>query len=94
MGRETPVFLGTEKLARKLDAAVVFLKIRKIKRGRYEVEIELICESPEGLPPYEITNRHVRVLEDLIREEPSLWLWSHRRWKHSYENYKQEHGPQ
>ena len=92
MGRDTPVFLGTEKLARKLDAAVVFLKIRKIKRGRYEVEIELICESPAGLPPYEITNRHVQILENLIREEPSLWLWSHRRWKHSYEKYKQEHG--
>ena len=92
MGRDTPVFLGTEKLARKLDAAVVFLKIRKIKRGRYEVEIELVCESPEGLPPYEITNRHVQILENLIHEEPSLWLWSHRRWKHSYEKYKQEHG--
>lgn len=92
MGRDTPVFLGTEKLARKLDAAVVFLKIRKIKRGRYEMEIEVICESPEGLPPYEITNRHVQILENLIREEPSLWLWSHRRWKHSYEKYRQEHG--
>jgi KDO2-lipid IV(A) lauroyltransferase len=94
MGRDTPVFLGTEKLARKLDAAVVFLKIRKIKRGRYEVEIELVCESPEGLPPYEITNRHVQILENLIHEEPSLWLWSHRRWKHSFEKYKQEHGLQ
>lgn len=94
MGRDTPMFLGTEKLARKLDAAVVFLKIRKVKRGRYEMEAELICESPEGLPPYEITERHVRILEELIREEPSWWLWSHRRWKHSYEQYKQEHGQQ
>lgn len=82
MGRDTPMFLGTEKLARKLDAAVVFLKIRKLKRGRYEVETELICEGPEGLKPFEITNRHVHILEDLIREEPAYWLWSHRRWKH------------
>lgn len=92
MGRDTPMFLGTEKLARKLDAAVVFLKFRKLKRGRYEVETELICEGPEGLKPYEITERHVRILEELIREEPSYWLWSHKRWKHSYEKYKQEHG--
>lgn len=90
MGRDTPMFLGTEKLARKLDAAVVFLKFRKLKRGRYEVEIELICESPEGLNPYEITERHVRILEELIRKEPAYWLWSHRRWKHSYEKFKQE----
>ena len=92
MGRDTPMFLGTEKLARKLDAAVVFLKIRKLKRGRYEVEAELICESPKGLEPFEITNGHVAILEDLIREEPAYWLWSHQRWKHSYERYKQEHG--
>ncbi len=92
MGRDTPMFLGTEKLARKLDAAVVFLKIRKLKRGRYEMEAELICESPKGLKPFEITNRHAAILEDLIREEPAYWLWSHKRWKHSYEKYKQEHG--
>lgn len=92
LGRDTPMFLGTEKLARKLDAAVVFLKIRKLRRGRYEMEAELICESPEGLEPFEITNRHVRILEDLILEEPAYWLWSHKRWKHSYEKYKLEHG--
>jgi KDO2-lipid IV(A) lauroyltransferase len=94
MGRDTPMFLGTEKLARKLDAAVVFLKIRKLKRGRYEMEAELICESPEDLEPFEITNRHVAILEDLIREEPAYWLWSHKRWKHSYERFLQEHGEQ
>lgn len=90
MGRDTPMYLGTEKMARKLDAAVVFLEMRKVKRGRYEVEAHLICESPEGLNPYEITDRHVRILEDLIREEPAYWLWSHRRWKHSYERFKAE----
>jgi KDO2-lipid IV(A) lauroyltransferase len=94
MGRDTPVFLGTEKLAGKLDAAVVFLKIRKAKRGRYEMEVQLICEGPEGLNPHEITDRHVHILEDLIIEEPAYWLWSHKRWKHSYEKYIQEHGEQ
>jgi KDO2-lipid IV(A) lauroyltransferase len=92
MGQDTPMFLGTEKLARKLDAAVVFLKIRKVKRGRYEMETELICEGPEGMKTFEITERHVNILEDLIREEPAYWLWSHKRWKHSYEKYMKEHG--
>ena len=90
MGLDTPLYLGTEKLARKLDAAVVFLKVRKVKRGRYEVEIELISEDPNSLEPFELTNRHVRILEELIREEPQYWLWSHRRWKHSYERYLAE----
>jgi KDO2-lipid IV(A) lauroyltransferase len=94
MGSKTPIFLGTEKLATKLDAAVVFLKIRKLKRGRYEMEAQLICEEPEGLKPYEITDCHVQILQDLIKEEPAYWLWSHKRWKHSYEKYIQEHGEQ
>jgi KDO2-lipid IV(A) lauroyltransferase len=87
MGLDTPHYLGTEKLARKLDAAVVFLKILKVKRGRYEVEIELICENPNELAPYEITNRHVQILENLVREQPENWLWSHKRWKHDLKQF-------
>lgn len=87
MGLDTPLYLGTEKLARKLDAAVVFLKILKVKRGRYEVEIELICENPNELAPYEITNRHVQILENLVREQPAYWLWSHKRWKHDLKQF-------
>ncbi len=92
LGMDTPLFLGTEKLARKLDAAVVFVKTRKVKRGKYELEIVPICEDPSGLKPYEITEKHVRILEKLIREAPEFWLWSHRRWKHSIEKYRQKHG--
>ena len=92
MGLDTPLFLGTEKLARKLDAAVVFLKIRKVRRGQYEMEVEPITQDPISLKPYEITEAHVRILENLIREDPGLWLWSHRRWKHSIEQYRSEHG--
>jgi len=84
---DTPVYLGTEKLARKMDAAVVFIKIRKKSRGRYEVEFELICKEPNLLEPHAITDAHVKILEDLIREEPAYWLWSHKRWKHSYERF-------
>jgi KDO2-lipid IV(A) lauroyltransferase len=87
MGQDTPLYLGTEKLARKFDAAVVFLKNRKVRRGRYETEVELVCENPGELEPYEITNRHVKILEEMIRESPEFWLWSHRRWKHSYEDF-------
>lgn len=83
LGIDTPLYLGTEKLSRKLDAAVIFLKIRKVRRGYYEVEYEMICEDPPAMEPYQITEKHVRVLEDLIREKPELWLWSHRRWKYS-----------
>jgi KDO2-lipid IV(A) lauroyltransferase len=33
--------------------------------------------------PYAITEKHVRMLEDFIKEAPEYWLWSHRRWKYT-----------
>jgi KDO2-lipid IV(A) lauroyltransferase len=90
MGRDTPVYLGTEKLARKMNAVVVFFKNYKVKRGHYEVELEVICEDPSTMDDHSITDAHVKILENLIREAPEHWLWSHRRWKHSYERYQQE----
>jgi KDO2-lipid IV(A) lauroyltransferase len=88
--QDTPLYLGTEKLARKLDAAVVFFRIRKIRRGRYEMEVVPLCVDPSGMKPYEITEAHVRILEEQIRETPEFWLWSHRRWKHSKEKWLEE----
>lgn len=87
LGLDTPMYLGPEKLAKKLNAAVVFLKIRKIRLGHYKTETELICEEPGELENHGITESHVRILEKMIREAPQYWLWSHRRWKHSYEKY-------
>lgn len=83
LGMDTPLYLGVEKLSRKLDTAVIFIKVRKVRRGHYEVEYELVCEDPSSMQPYQITESHVRILENLIREKPELWLWSHRRWKYT-----------
>jgi len=30
----------------------------------------------------ELTKRHVKTLENAIREHPELWVWQHKRWKH------------
>ena len=55
--------------------------MKKIKRGFYEVEIIDITGKPIETAPNEITEKHVRLLEETILEEPAYWLWSHRRWK-------------
>lgn len=91
LSQDTPMYLGTEKLAKKLDAAVVFAKMKKPSRGRYHAEFQLITDDPRSTGPYEITNAHVGLLEDMIRETPEYWLWSHKRWKHSYEEYVKAH---
>ena len=81
LNQDTAVFLGIEKLAIKFNLPVVYFKMKKIKRGYYEVEIIDITGKPTETAPNEITDKHVRLLEETILEEPAYWLWSHRRWK-------------
>jgi KDO2-lipid IV(A) lauroyltransferase len=82
LNQDTPVYIGVEKVASKYDMAVVFFHIQKIKRGHYNLNIELLFDHTAGLPQHLITDTHVRRLEEIIREKPEFWLWTHRRWKH------------
>jgi KDO2-lipid IV(A) lauroyltransferase len=82
LNQDTAVFTGAGKIAAKYDMAIVFFHIQKIKRGYYNLDIELLNEHTAGLSEEEITETHVRRLEEIIREKPEFWIWSHRRWKH------------
>ena len=85
LNQETPVFMGPEKIARKLNAAIVFLYLEKVKRGKYIMKIKLLYEDVSKCEVHEITETHLRFLENLIKEKPEYWLWSHKRWKHKRE---------
>ena len=83
LNQDTPVFTGTERMAKKTDAAVFYLDVIKIKRGYYEGHLELITDTPNDLPEFEITERYMRKMEQTILRNPALYLWTHKRWKHS-----------
>lgn len=80
--QDTPVFVGAEKIARKLNDPVLYLCITKVRRGYYELGVELLVADPSSTAPGEITERFTRRLEQDIIHQPEVWLWSHRRWKH------------
>jgi KDO2-lipid IV(A) lauroyltransferase len=82
LNQDTPIFEGTEKIARKLNYPVVFGNVKRIKRGYYEVFTEMLVEDPRSTSEGEISELHTRRLEEEIRKQPETWLWSHRRWKH------------
>jgi KDO2-lipid IV(A) lauroyltransferase len=82
LNQDTPIFQGTEKIARKLNYAVVYAKVDRLKRGYYEISLELLSENPSTTADGEITRMHTAKLERDIIEKPAIWLWSHRRWKH------------
>lgn len=83
MGRDTAFLHGPETYAYKYDLPVVFVDIQRVKRGYYELTLDLIAEKPSELKPGEITQRYASKLEKAIRNRPEDWLWSHRRWKHT-----------
>jgi len=85
LNQDTPVYLGAEKIASKYNMAVVFFNIQKVRRGYYTLTAELLFENSEGLPEHLITETHVQRLEEIIRETPEQWVWTHRRWKYKRE---------
>ncbi len=85
LNQDTPVVLGAEKLAQKLDTVVLFLNTRKIRRGVYEASYELVAEHAASCQKFEITERCTKLLEKQINLNPEFWLWSHKRWKHTRE---------
>ncbi|HEY0177392.1 MAG TPA: lysophospholipid acyltransferase family protein [Pedobacter sp.] len=82
LNQQTSIQMGLEKIAIKTNRPVFYLKTAVLKKGYYEVDCIPVCLHPDQTTGHEITDIHVRFLEDLIREEPAYWLWSHRRWKH------------
>lgn len=82
MGVKVPIFNGPESMAIKLDLAVVFLKVSKVKRGYYQAEFIPITTSGKQTKKHQITDQFLRLTEDQIREKPEYYLWTHKRWKH------------
>lgn len=82
MGIKVPVHTGAEMLAKKLDMAVVFFRVKKLKRGFYETTFETITLNPNEYKDYEITDIFLKLVEAQINEAPEYYLWTHKRWKH------------
>jgi len=82
LNQDTPVFTGTEKIAQKFNYPVLYVSLKRWKRGHYEIFAETLFENPKETAEGEISEAHTRRLEKDIMQQPEIWLWSHRRWKH------------
>ncbi len=81
LNQDTAVLHGPEKYSRVHNFPVFFASIKKIRRGYYSIDFNLLEAEPNQTKTGEITGRFMKMLEDIITENPEYYLWSHRRWK-------------
>lgn len=89
LNHPTAVITGTETLARRLGMAAIYWDVTKISRGHYRITNRLISDNLDNEPQYSITDRYAAMLEETIRRNPPIWLWTHKRWKHKV-NYSDD----
>lgn len=80
-GHPTGFLSGAEKLAMKKKYPVIFCYFKRISRGKYHALTNTLEVNTGQLQPGDITKKYAEYLEQLIRENPTQWLWSHKRWK-------------
>lgn len=83
LSQDTPVNAGPEKLARTFKMPVLFVALRKVKRGHYCMHVEKLTDAAVDMPEGLLTEMFMQRLEGEIKRSPEHWLWSHRRWKHT-----------
>ncbi|MCE7054058.1 lysophospholipid acyltransferase family protein [Algoriphagus sp. AGSA1] len=82
MNRPALFFEGGEFMAKKMGLPVFYGQITKVKRGHYRFVFTELARPPyTDHPAHSITDEFCRRLEENIRRQPDLYLWSHKRWK-------------
>lgn len=84
----TAFLKGPEGGARLGNLPVVFVSLSRPRRGYYHLDAVLLTANAGLLQPGELTKLYALHLENAIRKQPPLYLWSHNRWKHGW---KQEY---
>lgn len=83
LNHRIPVLTGTEKLTKHFGLGALFLQVRRVKRGYYEAEFQVLHPEPQKLSDFELTDLYFKRLEEEIRREPELYLWTHNRFKYA-----------
>lgn len=80
---DTPVLTGTEKIVRHFGFEPWFLDVRKLSRGHYEARFVPMQPDPGSTSGFGLTDTYFKMLENMIRRNPELYLWTHNRFKYA-----------
>jgi Kdo2-lipid IVA lauroyltransferase/acyltransferase len=85
-GRPAATYEAPAGLALRFKVPIIMGFSQRNSDGTYQAKLSEITHDDlkydkEGIK--ELTRRHVKMLEDEIRQQPDLWVWQHKRWKHT-----------
>ncbi len=81
LGQDTAFYIGAEQIARATRLPILYARVRRMRRGYYEVELRPLWDGREAAEPNAMTERYARACEADVLESPADWLWSYRRWR-------------
>lgn len=81
-GVKVPVHTGGEMLAKKYNLNIVYMRVKKVKRGYYETTFSLITKDASKYPDYKLTDIFIDNVEEQVRNQPEYYFWTHKRFKH------------
>ncbi len=84
---DTPVFTGAERISKIMDTTVYYIDVERPRRGYYVARFIKIADSLNEHPVFFATEQYFRLLEQNIQRAPQYWLWSHKRWKRTREEF-------
>ena len=69
------------QFAKKYNAKIVPIYIERTKSNDFKIKIYESLEFSQNETLEKITLELNRILESMIRKNPSQWIWTHNRWK-------------
>jgi KDO2-lipid IV(A) lauroyltransferase len=81
LGQDTAFYIGAEQIARATRLPILYVRVRRIRRGYYQVELSPLWDGREVTEPNTVTERYARACEIDVLKSPADWLWSYRRWR-------------
>jgi Kdo2-lipid IVA lauroyltransferase/acyltransferase len=81
LGQDTAFYMGAEQIARATRLPVLYVVMRRVRRGFYQVELKPLWDGREVTEPNTVTERYARACEIDVLASPADWLWSYRRWR-------------
>jgi KDO2-lipid IV(A) lauroyltransferase len=91
LNQETPVFTGAERILSKMNNAVFYIDAERPRRGQYVFTYKLMTREPSKMEHGELTRQYFKLLENSIRRNPSIYLWTHDRWKRTREEFERRY---